>query len=664
MARELHPASTTSTGRIPIMDVTPQVEGGRYPAKSAVGEPFEVTALVFREGHDLFGADVVLIDPSGTRREPVRMRDAERDVSRMVATVVAEEMGDWSFEVQSWSDPLATWLHDAPIKIRAGVDVELMFTEGGLLIDRVLQGNATDKRALLDAKTGLLDTTRPVEARLAIVESPELARIFDANPLRDLLDTSGPFPLQVDRTKALFSSWYEFFPRSEGAVQKADGTIASGTFRTAAERLPAVAAMGFDVVYLPPIHPIGEINRKGRNNTLTPEPTDVGSPWAIGSKDGGHDAVHPDLGTLDDFDAFVKRAGELGLEVALDFALQAAPDHPWVESHPEWFTTRADGTIAYAENPPKKYQDIYPINFDNDPAGIYAESERVLRHWMAHGVRIFRVDNPHTKPVQFWEWVIGRIRATDPDVIFLSEAFTKPPMMKALAAAGFNQSYTYFTWRNNRTELETYLHEVSHETGHVMRPNFFTNTPDILHAYLQYGGPAAFKIRAALAATGSPSWGVYAGFELYEHVAVKPGSEEYLDSEKYQIRIRDWAGAEAEGRSLAPYLTRLNEIRRTHPALQQLRNVVVHSSDDDAVMVFSKQAGDDVVIVVVNLDPHGTRETTIHLDLPALGLDWNDSFTVRDEITGADWHWGAHNYVRLDPGFEPAHIVSLRRPPQ
>ena len=331
--------------------------------------------------------------------------------------------------------------------------------------------------------------------------------------------------------------------------------------------------MGFDVIYLPPIHPIGEVNRKGRNNTLDPGPDDTGSPWAIGSKDGGHDAVHPDLGTLEDFDAFVAHANGLGLEVALDLALQAAPDHPWVTSHPQFFTTRADGTIAYAENPPKKYQDIYPINFDNDPVGICREVLRIVKHWMAHGVRIFRVDNPHTKPVAFWEWLLKEIRRTDPDVLFLSEAFTRPPMMHALGAVGFHQCYTYFTWRTAKWELEDYLREVAHESDHTMRPNFFVNTPDILHAYLQYGGPAAFKIRAVIAATGSPSWGVYAGYELFEHVAVKPGSEEYLDSEKYQIRIRDWDAAPAEGRSLAPYLTRLNEIRRAHPALQLLRNV-------------------------------------------------------------------------------------------
>ena len=485
--------------------------------------------------------------------------------------------------------------------------------------------------------------------------------MLDAHPIRELVTVEGPHPAYADRERALFGSWYEFFPRSEGATRDAaTGTVTSGNFRTAAKRLEGVAAMGFDVIYLPPIHPIGEVNRKGPNNTLTPGPDDTGSPWAIGSKDGGHDAIHPDLGDFDDFDAFVARARDLGLEVALDLALQAAPDHPWVTSNPEFFTTRADGTIAYAENPPKKYQDIYPINFDNDPAGICREVLRVVKVWMSHGVRIFRVDNPHTKPLPFWEWLLAEVRRTDPDVLFLSEAFTKPPMMHALGAIGFHQSYTYFTWRTARWELEDYLREVSSESDHLMRPNFFVNTPDILHAYLQYGGPAAFKIRAAIAATSVPSWGVYAGYELFEHVAVKPGSEEYLDSEKYQIRIRDWDAAEAEGRSLAPYLTRLNETRRAHPALQRLRNLTIHSSDDENILVFSKHADGDIVIVVVNLDPHAARETTVHLDLPALGLGWDDTFDVRDEITGETWQWGQHNYVRLDPHVEPAHVLAVQ----
>ena len=651
-------------GRIPIMDVHPVVDLGRQPAKATAGEPLPVRASVFREGHDKLGAEVVLTGPDGARRAPVRMVKHAHVPDRYDALVTPDQPGDWTFEIHGWSDPIGTWQHNAGVKIPAGVDVELMFTEGRLLINRVIAAgglSTAERHVLTGAAEAAADESRPVQARVAALQAPELDAVLLAHPLREQVTVEGPYPAYADRTRALFGSWYEFFPRSEGATRdETTGKVASGTFATAAKRLDAVAEMGFDVIYLPPIHPIGEVNRKGPNNTLTPGPDDTGSPWAIGSKDGGHDAIHPDLGTFEDFDAFVARAGELGLEVALDLALQAAPDHPWVTTNPEWFTTRADGTIAYAENPPKKYQDIYPVNFDNDPTGICREVLRIVRHWMAHGVRIFRVDNPHTKPLAFWEWLLKEVRRTDPDVIFLSEAFTRPAMMHGLGAVGFHQSYTYFTWRTAKGELGDYLLEVSHESDHTMRPNFFVNTPDILHAYLQYGGPAAFKIRAAVAATGSPSWGVYAGYELYEHVAVKPGSEEYLDSEKYQIRLRDWDSAAAEGRTLAPYITRLNRLRRAHPALQLLRNVTVHATDDDAVLAYSKIAGDDVVIVVANLDPHGTRETMLHLDLPALGLDWGDSFIAHDEITGEEWSWGAHNYVRLDPGYEPVHIISVR----
>ncbi|MBZ5735908.1 alpha-1,4-glucan--maltose-1-phosphate maltosyltransferase [Nocardioides sp. TRM66260-LWL] len=669
-------------GRIPVMDVMPLVDPGASaqvgapgrqasplrPAKATVGEPLPITATVFREGHDRLGAEAVLVAPDGTRRPPVRMTPVPDVPDLLRAWVVPDVEGAWSFEVHAWSDPLATWQHAAGVKIPAAIDVELMFAEGALLLQRVRDAlpvsapDAAGARALLDAGIKACgDRRRPPAARLAVLEDDAMTRVLREHPLRELLTVEGPFPLFADRPRALFGSWYELFPRSEGAAPDADGVLRSGTFRTAAQRLDAVAAMGFDVVYLPPIHPIGEVNRKGPNNTLTPGPHDVGSPWAIGSKDGGHDAIHPDLGTLEDFDAFVARAGELGLEVALDLALQAAPDHPWVTSHPEFFTTRADGSVAYAENPPKKYQDIYPINFDNDPEGVRAEMLRVVRHWMDHGVRIFRVDNPHTKPLDFWEWLLGEVRRTDPDVLFLAEAFTRPAMMRALGSVGFHQSYTYFTWRTAKGEIEDYLRELSSETDHLMRPNFFVNTPDILHAYLQYGGPAAFKVRAALAATSSPTWGVYAGYELYEHVAVKPGSEEYLDSEKYQLRPRDWAAAEREDRTLAPYLTMLNEVRRRHPALQRLRNVTLHRSDDEQVLVYSKREGEDRVIVVLNLDPHGTRETTVHLDLAGLGLDWGESFVVHDEVTGQDWTWGEHDYVRLDPHHEPAHILSVRR---
>ncbi|GAA3536949.1 alpha-1,4-glucan--maltose-1-phosphate maltosyltransferase [Nocardioides daeguensis] len=670
-------------GRIPVIDVAPVLEAGtsnppengRLPVKASLGEPFPVRATVFREGHDRLGAEVVLVGPDGVRRPPVRMHALPvRDrfsVDRYEAWVSADAEGAWSFEIHAWSSPLGTWFHDAGIKIRAGVDVELMFAEGRLLFERVLAGGGLTKaegKTVRAAIAAAGDDTRPVEARLAQLESPEVVTTLEAHPLRDLLTVEGPYPVFVDRSRALFGSWYELFPRSEGATyDPATGEVTSGTFRTAAERLPAVAAMGFDVVYLPPIHPIGEVNRKGPNNTVLPdgEPTPPdwkGSPWAIGSKDGGHDAVHPDLGTITDFDAFVAAAKELDLEVALDLALQCAPDHPWVAAHPEWFTTRADGTIAYAENPPKKYQDIYPVNFDNDPAGIAAEVLRVVRHWMDHGVRIFRVDNPHTKPVAFWQWLLAEVRRTDPDVLFLAEAFTKPPMLQTLGAIGFHQSYTYFTWRTEKVDVEDYLREVSQESAHRIRPNFFVNTPDILHEFLQYGGPAAFRIRAVLAAMSSPSWGMYAGYELGEHVAVRPGSEEYLDSEKYQIRVRDWASATSgttDGSGLTSYVTRLNAIRRAHPALQLLRNLRLHQAEDDHVVAWSKRAGNDTVVVVLSLDPHQVRESMVHLDLAALGLEPGTSFTVHDELTGASWTWGEHNYVRLDPA-QPAHILTVK----
>jgi glycosidase len=434
-----------------------------------------------------------------------------------------------------------------------------------------------------------------------------------------------------------------------------------GTFATAAQRLPAIARMGFDIVYLPPIHPIGRVNRKGRNNAVVARPGDVGSPWAIGASEGGHDAIHPQLGTDADLRAFVAAASAVGLDVALDLALQCAPDHPWVTEHPQWFTAKPDGSIAYAENPPKKYQDIYPLNFDNDPDGIRAEVLRVVMHWVDRGIKIFRVDNPHTKPLDFWAWLIWEVKQRDPDVLFLAEAFTRPAMMHGLAALGFTQSYTYFTWRNSPYELRQYCEELV-ASAHYMRPNFWPNTPDILHETLQHGGPTMFKIRAILASMLSPSWGMYSGYELYEHLGVA-GSEEYRDSEKYQLRPRDWAGAAAAGRSLAPFITKLNAIRRANPALHWLSNLRFHDIDNGEVMCFSKRDphSDNTILVVCSFDPVRGHWANTTLDMPALGLDWHERFTVRDELTGAEFDWGQHNSVRLDPRAEPAHIFTVHR---
>jgi starch synthase (maltosyl-transferring) len=661
-------------GRIPILDVEPAVDCGRRPAKAVAGESFEVSATIFREGHGVISAGVVLRDPDRKMGPLIRMHMLAPGTDRWGAEVTVTRAGDWRFHVESWADPIATWLHDAAIKIPADQDVELMLTEGALLYERLARripqppgaGRPAAARTVLRALVARL-RNRGLEPwdRLAATEDPRVAAVLEVWPLRELVTRSRPLLVQVDRERALYGSWYEFFPRSEGAEIDPMGQRppVSGTLRSAAKRLEAVAAMGFDVVYLPPVHPIGTTFRKGRNNTLNPAPGDPGSPWAIGSPDGGHDSIHPDLGTFEDFDAFVARAGEVGLEIALDLALQASPDHPWVKEHPEWFTTRADGSIAYAENPPKKYQDIYPPNFDNDPAGIYAEMLRIVRLWMSHGVRIFRVDNPHTKPVRFWEWLLAQVRATDPDVLFLAEAFTRPAMMRTLGKIGFHQSYTYFTWRNGAQELTQYMRELSAETAPYMRPNFFTNTQDILTEYLQYGGVAAFKIRAVLAAMLSPTWGIYSGYELCENVPLRPGSEEYMDSEKYQYRPRDWEAAARHGAGIADYITELNRIRRAHPALHRLRNLRFHYVDQPELMCFSKRApiggrpGADTVLVVVNLDPHQTREATVWLDLPALGVD--REFTVTDELTGESFGWGQVNYVRLDPGYRPAHIFTV-----
>ncbi len=659
-------------GRIPVQDVRPVVDNGARPAKSVVDEAFTVTATVFREGHDAVNATLVLTDPDGVEHL-VPMGCINPGLNLWTAEVTADRTGLWHYRVEGWGDPYGTWEHDAMIKVAAGVDTELMLREGAVLLRRAAAqpGRSGAGRLILDeAIGGLSDTERPAETRLQSGVAREVHAEMARLPLREWVSPTIDHPLLVERELALFGAWYEIFPRSEGAYYDVKtGAWVSGTLRTAARRLPAIAGMGFDVVYLTPIHPIGTTARKGPNNTLNAGPRDPGSPYAIGSPDGGHDAIHPDLGTFEDFDAFVAEAGRLGLEVALDIALQCSPDHPYVASHPEWFTTRADGTIAYAENPPKKYQDIYPLNFDNDPAGAYAEMRRMIQVWIDHGVKIFRVDNPHTKPVQFWQWLIADVAADHPDVIWLAEAFTKPAMMGTLGKVGFQQSYTYYAWRNSRWELEEYGRELAGETAAYMRPSFWPTTHDILTPYMQFGGVAAWKLRAALAATLSPTYGIYSGYELVEHVA-RPGAEEQIDNEKYQYKDRRWQdyepGGPKEGQSLAGYLTRINAIRRAHPALRWLRNLRFHSVADENILCFSKSrvldGGDeDTIIVVANLDPHSTRTSIVHLDMPALGMSWDQRFVAEDLITGARWDWGERNYLRLGPEGEPVHVIAVRR---
>ncbi|AVL97065.1 MULTISPECIES: alpha-1,4-glucan--maltose-1-phosphate maltosyltransferase [Microbacterium] len=654
------------TTRIPLLDGTPAVPGG-FPAKAFAGEVVPFRVVAFREGHDLIGVHVRLTSPTG--EESLHRLTALADgTDRWEAEIALDAEGVWRYRFEGFSDDFATWAHAAHLKIAAGVDVEVMAALGAELLQRAAgeKDRPAAQRTRLRARAEELRRGDAATTAASAVD-PELAAIFRDRPVTILRSASAEQVLRVERTRAGVGSWYEFFPRSEGARRLKDGTVRSGTFRTAAKRLPEVARMGFEVIYLVPVHPIGTTNRKGRNNTLVAEAGDPGSPYAIGAAEGGHDAIHPDLGTPQDFRAFVRAARKEGLEVALDLALQASPDHPWVRDHPEWFTTLPDGSIAYAENPPKKYQDIYPLNFDNDPEGIAAEMLRIVRHWVGEGVRIFRVDNPHTKPLQFWEWLIATVNETDPDVIFLAEAFTRPAVMRALAAVGFQQSYSYFTWRNTKPELEEFLTSISHETADYMRPNLFVNTHDILTEYLQFGGRAAYRIRACIAATAGPVYGVYAGYELIENVA-RPGSEENIDNEKYEYKFRDWAGAEERGESLAPLLRRLNEIRAAHPALRQLRNLELHWSDDDAVLVFSKHLDaaftgtgrPDTLIVVANVDPHSVRETTVHLDTTRWGVPLGETFEVEDLLTGSVWTWSDHNYVRLDAFAEPVHILKVR----
>ena len=555
-----------------------------------------------------------------------------------------------------------------PVKAVAGETIQISATaviEGHekLAAQAVLHDSKGKVVSRADMKETWPGTNR-YEGSITIPAQGDYFFVIEADSTsqyRTVYGSTEKYPIRADRERALVGSWYEFFPRSEGAIKNTDGTITSGTFITATKRLPAVAAMGFDVLYLPPIHPIGVAHRKGPNNSLAAGPSDPGVPWAIGNSDGGHDGINPALGTMKDFENFVAAAKKAGLEIALDLALQTSPDHPWVKSNPQWFNKRADGTIAYAENPPKKYQDIYPINFDDDYEGIRDEVLRIIRLWVSKGVKIFRVDNPHTKPVHFWQDLLDIVRRESPEVIFLAEAFTAPAMMHALGKAGFHQSYTYFTWRTSKTELTDYGREVAHQTSAFFRPNFWVNTPDINPLHLQSGNPAMFALRAVLASTLTPSWGMYAGYEIYEHRPFKEGGEEYLDSEKYEIKVRDWDGATKKGLTLAPFITQLNAIRKANPALQQLRNLVFHNTESEAIIAYSKREGKNLILVVVNLDPSFAQGTIVHWDMNALGLE--GSFAVKDLLDGKSFDWSEHQFVQLDPTRpvgKVAHICQVK----
>jgi starch synthase (maltosyl-transferring) len=636
------------------------IDGARYRAKAVVGDAVEASADIFRDGPDLLQAVVRFKGPNEARWSESPMRNLGND--RFSGEFIPTSIGRYKVTIEAWTDHFGTWRRDLVRRVEAGQEVDLEIEEGAVLLEQHLErvpARVRDRiRRALSVIRSNPDPRRRgfADERIAAILDPEIAAVMARHHSRAGSNTYRPvLEVTVDRERARFGAWYEFFPRSTGK------NGAHGNLKTSADLLPVIARMGFDVVYLPPIHPIGTTDRKGKNNSLSATREDVGVPWAIGGPEGGHAAIHPQLGTIADFDRFVSAAGRLDLEVALDFAIQCSPDHPWVTEHPEWFHHRPDGTIKYAENPPKKYQDVYPVNFDTDNAAeLWAELKRIVDFWISHGVKIFRVDNPHTKPFTFWEWLIDSVQTEHPDVLFLSEAFTRPKVMRSLAKLGFTQSYTYFTWRNAKWELIEYLTELTQsEMALYFRPNFFTNTQDILHEYLQTGGPPAFKVRLVLAALLSPSYGVYSGFEFFENVPREPGSEEYLNSEKYELRPRDYDSKH----SLIPYITRINEIRRKHPALAGLTNLHFHHADKDNVMAFSKTSpGSDPILAVVNLNPFHWEEATIHLDLDVLGLDGSRPFEVHDLITEASYVWrGPHNYVRLDPWDEPAHIFVVRR---
>ena len=674
-------------GRIVVMDVTPSAEQGMFPARVELGEPFEVTAQVFIEGRTKVGATAVLRNPRGREMQRAAMTCANPGLDRWTVMLQAGEhsdlkpwdedyaavkrqLGEWTVTIEGWEDTYTSWLHDARIKVQVGDDVENALETGAEMLNRWAHTadahlSARDRKHLEQAAERMSDKERPASARLAEADNPRIEALHKTHPLRDGISESRPQRFKVERPKSSFAAWYQFFPRSEGAYRAEDGTIVQGNFKTALTGLDRAAEEGFDIVYLPPIFPIGVTNRKGRNNSLVAGPHDPGSPFGIGSELGGHDTVDPLLGTMDDFKAFVAHAHELGLEIALDFALQCSPDHPWVKQHPNWFRIKPDGTIAFAENPPKKYQDIYPIDFNADMPGIEREVERIMNLWIEAGVTIFRIDNPHTKPVRFWQDVIAAVTKKHPEVLFLAEAFTRPGMMRALSYVGFTQSHCYFPWRNTKEELAEYLLETNGNEGYYQHNTFWPTTPDILTAYVRDNGIAGHAVRAVLAAMGSPSWGIYNGYELIEN-RQRPGFEEQIDNEKYEIKVRDWKEADKYG--IAELLGSLNEIRRNHPATRSYHNLTVLPTSDPSILAFARHTPAeltgtgqaDTLIVLVNLDGYNAHQSTVHIELPELGLPTDRAITVRDELTGREFQWGWDNFVSLAPWADVAHILSVQ----
>ena len=648
------PAAADLKRTVVIEAIAPAVDGGRYPVKREVGAVFEVSADIFKEGHDVLVAFLLYrrADERAWRETPMRFVDNDR----WAGAFTLAENARWVYTIEALADPFRSWLADLATRVEAGQDVASELAEGvALLRDAARRARAGDHRDALAAYARRIEQAPSKAEAVEIARDVRLAHFMDAHLDRGAATRAArEFEVVADRERARFAAWYEFFPRSSGAEGR------HGTFKDAEAQLDRAAAMGFDVVYLPPIHPVGRAHRKGRNNALAAQPGEPGSPWAIGGLEGGHTAIHPDLGTLDDFDHFAKEAERRGLEVALDFAIQASPDHPWVREHPEWFFHRPDGTIKYAENPPKKYQDVYPMNFmGDDPGPLWQEMKRVIEFWIAHGVKTFRVDNPHTKPMRFWEWLIRAVQLAHPETIFLAEAFTRPKIMKVLAKCGFTQSYTYFTWRTHKQELIEYFTEITTPpVSDYFRGNLWPNTPDILHETLVRGGRPAFKFRLVMAATLSSLYGIYSGYELCENVPVREGSEEYLDSEKYQLKTRDW---DAPG-NLVDYVTRLNRVRRAHPALQRYDNLRFYGADDPAVLWYGKAWGDDRVFVAVNLDPFRARACLVDVPLDALGLAPDQPYRMREQFSDAAYEWrGPRGYVELDPQREPAQIFVLEK---